>query len=120
MGPNTLYCGKWRKISKSRHDLDLGLTMPSIEVVRVIFIYYNVFKVQVPRSISLSYRANTHTPTDAHKDTDEYFIVIFCKKRNYTYYIYVKVAFDGSHLHDIKAISPVSLPKTRGIPEKQP
>ena len=29
----------------------IGL-MPNIELVRVIFIYYNVFKFQVPRSIS--------------------------------------------------------------------
>ena len=25
IGPDSLYCGKWRKISNSRHDLDLGL-----------------------------------------------------------------------------------------------
>ena len=45
MGPDSLHCdcGKWRKISKSRSDLDLGPTMPSIELVRDIFIYYNVF-----------------------------------------------------------------------------
>ena len=24
MGPDSLYCGKWKKLSKSRHDLDLG------------------------------------------------------------------------------------------------
>ena len=52
MGPANLYCGKWKKISKSRCDLDLGLTMPSIELVWVIFIYYNVFEFHVPRSIS--------------------------------------------------------------------
>ena len=60
MGPNSLYCGKWRKISKSRRDLDLGPTMPNIELVRVIFIYYNVFKFQVPRSISFCIIVQTH------------------------------------------------------------
>ena len=25
----SLYCGKWRKISKSRHDLDLDWTLPN-------------------------------------------------------------------------------------------
>ena len=40
MEPDSLYCGKWRKISKSRLDLDLGPAMPNIELVRVIFIYY--------------------------------------------------------------------------------
>ena len=34
------------------HDLDLGLTIPNIELVRAIFIYYNIFKFHVPRSIS--------------------------------------------------------------------
>ena len=33
MGPESLYCSKWRKISKSRHGLDLGPTMPNIAVV---------------------------------------------------------------------------------------
>ena len=40
---DSLYCGKWRKISKSNHDLDLGPTMPIIKLVRVIFICYDAF-----------------------------------------------------------------------------
>ena len=40
------------EISKSHHDLDLGLTMPNIELVRVIFICYNVFNIHVSISIS--------------------------------------------------------------------
>ena len=36
-------------ISKSRSDLDFGPTMRSIELVRDIFIYNNVFKFHVPR-----------------------------------------------------------------------
>ena len=40
------------KISKSRSDLDLGRTMPNIELVRDIFIYYNVFQFHVPRLIT--------------------------------------------------------------------
>ena len=47
MGLDSLYCGKWRKISKSRRDLDLDRTMPNVELVRAIFIYYNMFKFQV-------------------------------------------------------------------------
>ena len=42
---------KLRKILKSCHDLDLGQAMPNIKLVRVIFIYYNVFKFHAPRSI---------------------------------------------------------------------
>ena len=86
MGPDILYCGKWRKNSKSCLDLDLGLTMPNIGLFRVIFIYYNVFKFHVPRSIlthtETHTRAHTHTytHTDAHKDPNEYSIV---EKRNY-------------------------------------
>ena len=34
---------------KSHSDLDLGPTMPNIELVRDIFIYNNVFKFHVPR-----------------------------------------------------------------------
>ena len=60
---------------KFHSDLDLGPTMPNIELVRDIFIYNNVFKFHVPKSISfLSYHAKTHahkhmqthTNTDAH------------------------------------------------------
>ena len=65
--------------------------------------------------VTVQTHTHTHTPTDAHKDSDEYFIAIFCK--NATIPI-IKAAFDGSHLHDVKAISPVSLLKTRGISEK--
>ena len=43
MGPKNLYCNKWRKISKSHCDLDLGPTMPNIELVRVIFIYTTMY-----------------------------------------------------------------------------
>ena len=47
IGGDILYCGKWRKISKSRSDLDLNRTMPNVELLRAIFIYYNMFKFQV-------------------------------------------------------------------------
>ena len=85
MGPNSLYCGKWRQNSKWRHDLDLGPTMIIMELVQVIFIYYMVFKFHVPRSISFRVIAQKQTPTpthtrtltDAHKDSDEYSIVAF-------------------------------------------
>ena len=54
-------------ISKSSPDLGLGPTMPNIELVQVIFIFYNVFKFHVPRLISfLSYHAKTHTETHTH------------------------------------------------------
>ena len=46
IGLDSLYCGKWSKISKSRHDLDLDQTMPNVELVRAIFKYYNMFKFQ--------------------------------------------------------------------------
>ena len=44
---SSLYCGKWRQISKLRHDLDLDQTMPNVKLVRAIFIYYNMLKFQV-------------------------------------------------------------------------
>ena len=36
IGLDSLYCGKWRKISKSHRDLDLDQTMPNVELVRAI------------------------------------------------------------------------------------
>ena len=44
-GLDSLYCGKWGKISKSHRDLDLDRTMPNVELVRAIFKYYNMFKL---------------------------------------------------------------------------
>ena len=48
----TVYSAVNGKIFKSRLDLQLCPTMPNFELVRVIFISYNVFKFHVPRSIS--------------------------------------------------------------------
>ena len=42
-----LYCGKWGKILKSRSDLDLDQIMPNVELIRALFICYNMFKFQV-------------------------------------------------------------------------
>ena len=64
---DSLYCCKWRKISKSRHDLDLGPTVPNIELV--IFIDYKVFKFHVPRSIVIMEK-HTHTETQTHTQRD--------------------------------------------------
>ena len=88
MGPESLYCSKWRKILKWCRDLDLGLTMPNIELFRFIFIYYNAFKFHVPR-VFFSFVQN-HTPKHIHthiyghmhtnhKDSDEFSIVAFSK-----------------------------------------
>ena len=82
MGLDSLYCGKWRKISKSRRDPDLDRTMPNVELVRTIFIYYNMFKNSSQLNhFFLSYRVHRHTHrqtdrrTDTHTDGDEYSIV---------------------------------------------
>ena len=86
------------KNSKPWRDLDLIPTMPNIELVRVIFIYYNVPMFQCPMfqcfmfldQFLSSYRAkththiNTHTHMDAHKDSDKYSIVAFCKNATVT------------------------------------
>ena len=71
MGPDILYWGKRRKISKSHCDLDL---------VRQCIIYYNIFQFHVPGSIPfLSYHAKTRKHKNIHTDSDEYSIVAFCK-----------------------------------------
>ena len=80
MGPDSLYCGKWRKILKSHHDLDLGLMMPNIKLVRVvsyITMYLNfMFLDQFLFELSCK---NTHTQGNTHTHPDKFFIVAFCK-----------------------------------------
>ena len=72
-----MYCGKWRKISKSRRDLDLDQTMPNVEHVRAIFIYYKLFKFkwidQLFFELSCT-QLHTHTQTDrkTHRQTDRH------------------------------------------------
>ena len=68
---DSLYCGKWRKISKSHRDLDIDPTMHIIKRVRDIFIYNNVFKFHVPRSITFGVIVQKHTNkrTNAHTHT---------------------------------------------------
>ena len=53
------------KNSKSHRDLDLDRTMPNVELVRAIFIYYNIFKFQVDWTIFL-----VIVYTDRHTQTD--------------------------------------------------
>ena len=55
-GRHSLYCGKWKKISKPRCDFDLDRTMPNVELVA------NVAQcTQTDR--------HTHTHTDRQTDT---------------------------------------------------
>ena len=84
MGLDSLYCGKWRKISKSRRDLDLDRTMPNVELVRAVFMYYSMFKFHAiePLFFELSCTQTdrhtdrqTDTQTNGHTDNDEYSIV---------------------------------------------
>ena len=78
MGLHSLYCGKWRKILKSRRDLDLDRTMPNVETRPS---YFHILQyVQVSRQLNhyfLSYRVHRQTDrqTDRHTDNDEYSIV---------------------------------------------
>ena len=74
MGLDSLYCGKWRKISKSRRDLDQ--TMPNVELVR-LFSYttiFSSFKSIKPLFFELSCTQRDRQ-TDRHTDGDEYSIV---------------------------------------------
>ena len=52
-GLDTLYCRKWRKISKSYRDLDRDQTMPNVELVRAIF--HILQYVQVSSGLNLYY-----------------------------------------------------------------
>ena len=72
----SLYCGKCRKISKLRCDFYIDQTMPNVELVQAIFIYYSY--VQVSSGLNhdfLSYHTHTHTHTHnarAHTHTGKY------------------------------------------------
>ena len=54
--------------------------MPNIELVRVIFIYYKVFKFHVPGSIPFSLiwqnEMQKHGITETHADSDEYSCIL--------------------------------------------
>ena len=78
-----LYCGKWRKISKSRCDLDLDRTMPNVELFRASFIYYHVQVSSRLNHYFLSYRVHRHTDgkTERHADGHEYSIVAVDKQQ---------------------------------------
>ena len=69
IGLDSLYCGKWRKISKSRHDLDLDRTMPNVELIRAIFKYYNMIKFQGDWTIIFWVIVYTDGKTERRKDT---------------------------------------------------
>ena len=74
-----MYCGKWGKFLNAYSDLDLDPTKLNIELVRAIFLYYNVFRFRVPRSISFLIIVQKHTHTNTHRDSNEYPIVAFSK-----------------------------------------
>ena len=59
------------KISKTCHDLDLEQIMPNVELVRAIFIYYNISKFQVDLTIIFELSC-TQTDTHQHRQTDRH------------------------------------------------
>ena len=89
MGLDSLYCGKWRKISKSRRDLDLDRTMPKMSNSSELFLYTTVcssFTSIEPLFFELSctqtdrhHDRHTDRQTDTHQDrqtdNNEYSIV---------------------------------------------
>ena len=94
MGLDSLYCGKWRTISKSRHEIDLDRDNAQC---RTRPRYFHILQyVQVSSQLNhyfFSYRVHRHTDTqtdrhadrqtdrqtdrrtDTHTDGDEYSIV---------------------------------------------
>ena len=78
----------------SCHDLDLGPAMPNIELVQDIFIYYDVLKFRIHRSITFliitqkhkNTETQKHRNTETHTDSDKYSIVVFCKNATITNY----------------------------------
>ena len=61
--------------SRSKSHRDLDWTMPNVELVRAIFIYYNLFKFQVEPLFFELLCTQTPRQTDRHTDGHEYSIV---------------------------------------------
>ena len=78
MGLDSLYCGKWRKISKSCRDLDLDRQCPMSNSSE-LFSYTTIcssFKSIEPLFLVIVYTdRQTDRHTDRHTDGDEYSIV---------------------------------------------
>ena len=53
-------------VNGEKCEIDLDRTMPNVELVRAIFIYYNMFKFQVDLTIIFSVIVYTDTQTDTH------------------------------------------------------
>ena len=69
-----------KKESKSSCHLDLDPTMPNVELIQGMFISYNIFKIQDPRSFIFRVIVLTHTQTGRQTDRqtdngDEYSIL---------------------------------------------
>ena len=71
---DSLHCGKFKTNSLSYHDLDLDLTMPKVQLVRGIFISYDIylnFKILDTLYYELSClytHTHIHTKTDRQLD----------------------------------------------------
>ena len=63
---HSLYCGKWRKGSRVRVDLDLDCTTQNIEI-DTIFITYIIFKYNVPSTIIILVITQKHTHKHTHR-----------------------------------------------------
>ena len=70
MGLDSLYCGKWRKNSKSHCQLDLDRTIPNVELVRAIYILQYVQVLSGLDHYFLSYHAQRYTDTQTVSQTD--------------------------------------------------
>ena len=57
---------RWRKISKSRRDIDLDQTMQNVKLVQAISIYYNIYKFQVDSPIIFLVIVYRHIHTHTH------------------------------------------------------
>ena len=53
----------------SRCDVDLDRTMPNVELIRVIFAYYNMFKIRADFKFFELSCTHTHTHTHTHTST---------------------------------------------------
>ena len=98
IGLDSLYCGKWRKISKTHRDLDLDLTMSNSSELFPHTTTCSRFKLTHPLYFEL-----TCTQTNRHKDrqtetqTD---INTYRADTNDYHYIYLNLT-----LHEILALS---------------
>ena len=84
IGLDSLYCCQWRKISKSRCELDLDQTMSNVKLVQATTICLSLSGLNhyfLSFYVNRKTHTHTHRQADRHTDRHEYSIVAVNKQQ---------------------------------------